>query len=79
MRASGVGPGRFITLLVVCVGGGLLAEPPKAAAGIVCGASATGAGPTGGGGSQHGFPDPTNGATGSNVFGINLAGNENIL
>jgi len=30
--------------------------------------------PTGGGGSSYGNPDPTSGATGSNVFGINLNG-----
>ena len=30
--------------------------------------------PTGGGGLSYGFPDPTNGATGANVFGVNLAG-----
>ena len=29
---------------------------------------------TGGGGTQNGFRDPTSGATGTNVFGINLAG-----
>lgn len=31
--------------------------------------------PTGGGGGLHGFPDPNNGATGVNVFGVNLNGN----
>ena len=30
--------------------------------------------PTGGGGGAYGFPDPTNGATGTNVYGVNLAG-----
>jgi uncharacterized repeat protein (TIGR01451 family) len=30
--------------------------------------------PAGLGGSLHGYPDPTGGATGSNVFGINLSG-----
>ncbi len=30
--------------------------------------------PTGQGGASHGFPDPTSGATGSNVFGVNLNG-----
>ena len=30
--------------------------------------------PAGGGGSSYGLPDPTAGATGTNVFGINLAG-----
>jgi len=30
--------------------------------------------PTGGGGTAHGFHDPSNGATGANVFGINLNG-----
>ena len=30
--------------------------------------------PTGGGGLSYGFHDPTSGATGSNVFGINLSG-----
>ncbi len=30
--------------------------------------------PTGQGGTQHGFPDPTSGATGQNVFGVNLNG-----
>ena len=30
--------------------------------------------PTGGGGSAHGHPDPTSGATGTHVFGINLGG-----
>ena len=31
--------------------------------------------PTGGGGGTYGHPDPTSGATGTNVFGINLSGN----
>ena len=30
--------------------------------------------PTGQGGTQYGYPDPSNGATGSNVFGVNLSG-----
>ncbi len=30
--------------------------------------------PTGQGGAQHGYPDPSNGATGTNVYGVNLAG-----
>jgi hypothetical protein len=30
--------------------------------------------PTGSGGTSHGFHDPTGGATGTNVFGINLSG-----
>jgi len=30
--------------------------------------------PTGGGGTSYGFPDPTSGATGTNVFGVNLNG-----
>ncbi len=30
--------------------------------------------PTGGGGLSFGYPDPANGATGTNVFGVNLAG-----
>ncbi len=30
--------------------------------------------PTGQGGDQHGFPDPTSGATGPNVYGVNLNG-----
>jgi hypothetical protein len=30
--------------------------------------------PTGSGGASHGSPDPANGATGTNVFGVNLAG-----
>jgi hypothetical protein len=30
--------------------------------------------PTGQGGTVHGYPDPQNGATGSNVIGVNLAG-----
>jgi len=30
--------------------------------------------PTGQGGTSHGYPDPTNGATGTNVFGVNLSG-----
>ncbi len=30
--------------------------------------------PTGQGGAQHGFPDPTSGATGTNVYGVNLNG-----
>ena len=30
--------------------------------------------PTGGGGAVHGKPDPTNGFTGSNVYGVNLSG-----
>jgi Fungalysin metallopeptidase (M36)/Calx-beta domain/Fungalysin/Thermolysin Propeptide Motif len=30
--------------------------------------------PTGSGGAYHGFPDPNSGATGSNVFGVNLNG-----
>ena len=30
--------------------------------------------PTGSGGTAHGFPDPTSGATGTNVFGVNLGG-----
>ena len=30
--------------------------------------------PTGGGGASQGFADPTSGATGANVFGVNLAG-----
>jgi hypothetical protein len=30
--------------------------------------------PTGQGGATHGYPDPTNGATGANVFGVNLSG-----
>ena len=30
--------------------------------------------PTGGGGTLHGHPDPTSGATGANVFGVNLSG-----
>jgi len=31
--------------------------------------------PTGQGGASHGYPDPTSGATGINVFGVNLNGN----
>lgn len=34
--------------------------------------------PMGGGGAAHGFPDPSNGATGTNVFGINLSGDYDI-
>ncbi len=30
--------------------------------------------PTGQGGSQHGYPDPNNGYTGGNVYGVNLTG-----
>jgi hypothetical protein len=30
--------------------------------------------PAGGGGTQHGYPDPTSGATGDNVLGVNLNG-----
>jgi agmatine deiminase len=30
--------------------------------------------PTGHGGAAHGYPDPNNGATGTNVYGVNLAG-----
>jgi hypothetical protein len=30
--------------------------------------------PTGQGGTSHGYPDPANGATGTNVFGVNLNG-----
>jgi hypothetical protein len=30
--------------------------------------------PTGNGGTSHGHPDPTTGATGTNVFGVNLSG-----
>jgi hypothetical protein len=30
--------------------------------------------PTGQGGSSHGYPDPTSGATGANVYGVNLNG-----
>ena len=30
--------------------------------------------PTGQGGTQHGYPDPQNGATGTNVIGVNLSG-----
>jgi len=30
--------------------------------------------PTGSGGTAHGYPDPTSGATGTNVFGVNLSG-----
>lgn len=34
--------------------------------------------PTGGGGAVHGFHDPNNGATGTNVFGINLNGDYSL-
>ncbi len=34
--------------------------------------------PTGAGGTVHGYPDPANGATGSSVFGINLAGDYSV-
>jgi len=30
--------------------------------------------PAGGGGTEHGYPDPTSGATGANVYGVNLSG-----
>jgi hypothetical protein len=35
--------------------------------------------PTGGGGSQHGYPDPSSGKTGINVYGVNLAGDYNVV
>lgn len=34
--------------------------------------------PTGGGGVSHGFPDPTSGYTGSNVYGVNLGGDYSL-
>jgi hypothetical protein len=35
--------------------------------------------PTGQGGTQHGFPDPTSGATGTNVYGVNLNGDYSTI
>ena len=34
--------------------------------------------PTGGGGTAHGYPDPTSGVTGTKVFGVNLAGDYSL-
>src|SRR5437868_11189752 len=55
MRASGVGPGRFITLLVAvsaCLLSAAIATPAHAQ--FVCGGSGTGAEPQNGGGSSGG-------------------------
>jgi C1A family cysteine protease len=35
--------------------------------------------PTGQGGSEHGFPDPTSGCSGANVYGVNLNGDYSLV
>ena len=86
MKSHNCNRGVVITLAILCFCLTLIAGAPTVLAGTIqCFNLDTNPGwtvqgqwqfgaPLGQGGASHGYPDPTSGATGVNVYGVNLAG-----